>query len=106
MSDMKLENLQNKLMAAARANPPSDAVPYAFEKRIMARLINGQRVDLLGDWSAALWRAAVTCLAITLLTGAWSVYSSHRSGAGDFSQEFEAAVFASAGSVDEVGQAW
>lgn len=99
---MKLENLHNKLIASARAHQPSDRVPYAFEKRIMARLASGPRVDLLGDWSAALWRAAVTCLAITLLTGAWSMYSSHRSGAGDFSQQFETAVFASAGSVDEV----
>ena len=102
MSDMKLENLHSKLIAAARANQPSDQVPYAFEKRIMAHLASGPRVDLLGDWSAALWRAAVTCLAITLLTGAWSLYSSHQVSAGDFSQEFETAVFASAGSVDEV----
>lgn len=101
MSDMKLEILHNKLIATARAHPHSDRVPYAFEKRIMAHLASGPRVDLLGDWSAALWRAAVTCLAITLLTGAWSFYSSHRSVAGDFSQQFETAVFASAGSGDE-----
>ena len=35
---MNLAELERKLIAAARANPPSDRVPYAFEKRIMARL--------------------------------------------------------------------
>ena len=31
---MNLEPLQKKLLAAARAHPPSDRVPYAFEQRI------------------------------------------------------------------------
>ena len=35
---MNLEQLQKKLLAAARANPPADRVPYAFEKRILAQL--------------------------------------------------------------------
>ena len=29
---MNLAELERKLIAAARANPPSDRVPYAFEK--------------------------------------------------------------------------
>ena len=35
---MNLAELQKKLIAAARANPPGDGVPYAFEKRVMALL--------------------------------------------------------------------
>jgi len=35
---MNLAGLQRKLIAAARANPPSDRVPFAFEKRILAQL--------------------------------------------------------------------
>ncbi len=31
---MNVDELRRKLIAAARANPPSDHVPYAFEKRI------------------------------------------------------------------------
>lgn len=97
---MNLDNLQTKLIAAARAMPPNDRVPYAFEKRVMARLLAG-RVDWLGAWSAALWRAAVSCVAIVLLAGTWSLWSQYQHDQADFSQEFETAVFASAGSVDE-----
>ena len=35
---MDIKKLQEALIAAARANPPGNAVPYAFEKRIAARL--------------------------------------------------------------------
>ena len=35
---MNIAELQKKLLAAARANPPGDRVPYAFEKRVMALL--------------------------------------------------------------------
>ncbi len=35
---MNIAELQRKLIAAARSNQPSDRVPFAFEKRIMAQL--------------------------------------------------------------------
>jgi len=99
---MNLDNLHNKLIAAARAAQPSNRVPYAFEKRIMARLASAAQIDLLGVWSNALWRAAVSCVVIMLLSGAWSFWSEHRQNKVNFSQELETAVFASAGSADEV----
>ena len=100
---MKLENLQKKLIAAARAETPSDRVPYAFEKRIMARLAGAAVApfDLLGAWSAALWRAAVSCLALTLLAGAVTLWSSYRDSQADFAQEFDKAVYASIDSTDD-----
>jgi len=99
---MNLDNLQTKLIAAARAAQPSEQVPYAFEKRVMARLTESVRVDLLGAWSAALWRAAIGCVAVAVLSGALSVWNSHHhSTEGDLSQEFETAVFASVSSTDE-----
>lgn len=98
---MNLDNLQRKLIAAAQAAQPNDErVPYAFEKRVMARLAEA-RADLLGAWSHALWRAAVVCVAIILLAGAWLFSSTTPQIESDFSQEFETAVFASAGSSDE-----
>ena len=97
---MNLDHLQNKLIAAARTATPSDRVPFAFEKRIMARLASGARLDLLGAWSAALWRAAASCVAITLLAGAVSLWSHYRHNQADFSQEFESALYASADSAD------
>ena|SRR5689334_17239717 len=99
---MNLDNLQHKLIAAARAAKPSDHVPYAFEKRIMARIAEKAHMDLLGSWSAALWRAAVACVAVVLVSGAMSLWSHGSRPKADLSQEFETAVFASAGSADEV----
>lgn len=99
---MNLDTLQNKLIAAARRDTPSERVPYAFEKRIMARLVKGPHIDLLGAWSTALWRAAVSCVAIMLLSSAWSLWSNHQHSKAEFSQEFERAVFASAGPADDV----
>ena len=98
---MNLDNLQQKWIAAARAVQPSDRVPLAFEKRIMARLAESARVDLLGAWSTALWRAAIGCVAVVLLSSALSLWSTHQHSKADFSQEFETAGFASAGSVDD-----
>jgi hypothetical protein len=98
---MNLDNLQHKLIAVARANPPGDQVPYAFEKRIMARLVEGVRVDLLGAWSVALWRAAVSCLIVVGVAGALALWSGSASTETDLSQEFETAVFANAGAADE-----
>jgi len=66
---MKISELQKKLLAAARANPPSDRVPYAFEKRIMAHLTAPLPLDSWTLWSRALWRAAAPCVAIMLLLG-------------------------------------
>jgi len=98
---MKLDNLHQKLIAAARAEQPSDRVPYAFEKRIMARISSGSAVDLLGAWSAALWRAAMSCVVVSVVACACVLWSS-RHQETDFSREFDTAVFASAGSADEV----
>jgi hypothetical protein len=101
LMEMNLNNLQTKLLAVARAVPPDARVPYAFEKRIMARLADGVSVDLLSVWSHALGRAALSCVAIMLLSGAWFIWSDHQQSKIDFSQELETAVLASAGSVDE-----
>lgn len=68
---MDLEVLQRKLVGAARKRGGDDSVPYAFEKRIMARLGESQRVvlDPVRDWSLGLWKAAFSCLAITVVVG-------------------------------------
>jgi hypothetical protein len=61
---MQLESLRRKLIAAARAHPPGDAAPLAFEQRIMARLRALPETDPLTQWVAGLWRAAVPCVAV------------------------------------------
>lgn len=77
---MNLAKLQEKLLAAARLDRPTETVPYAFEQRIMARIgrLAEESVDLWTLWSRVLWRAAAPCLGLTIVlvglaafTGAW-----------------------------------
>ena len=88
---MNLRPLEVKLLTAGRRAAVSDAVPYAFEKRIMARLADAPPIDLRLLWAQALSRAAATCVAITMLCGAWSLYFHHATGT-DLAQDFERTV--------------
>jgi hypothetical protein len=90
-----MNELHHKLIAAARRTSPDDRVPYAFEKRIMARLASGARVDSLAMWSHALWRAAVSCLAIMALSGVWTFWSATHQPEPDFAAELDSAVLVS-----------
>ena len=103
---MKLEHLQQKLLAAARAHPPGDRVPYAFEKRILARLKEAPAFDVSALWARALWRAAAPCVALTLLLGVWSFLGESNNPAADndeLSQHFEQTMLAA---VDEPEEVW
>lgn len=93
---MKLAELQKKLIAAARSNPSSDRVPYAFEKRITALLAARPVLDRWAIWSRALWRGAVGCLLLLLLLGAGSLFLPHTGASDDLSQAFENTMLASA----------
>ena len=93
---MKPSQLERKLIAAAKAHTPSDAVPYAFEQRIMSRLGKVPVIDLWADWSRALWRAAAPCVAVAIGFGVWHSYVNHTNDAGtDLSQDLERTVLAS-----------
>lgn len=91
---MDVETLQKKLIAAAKTTPPRDSVPYAFEKRITARLKGQTVMDEWGLWAGSLWRAAVPCVAITLLLSAWSFFPAAKPAPSDLSQEIENTVLA------------
>ena len=94
---MNESELQAKLIKAARHEPLQDQVPYAFEKRIMARLAALAPANPWASWGRPLWRAALSCVAITLLCGLWSLASAPKTDRSDnFAQAFERAVFASA----------
>jgi len=75
---MDLEKLEAKLIQAARNQPVSSHVPFAFEKRIMARLGAVRSMDLAAFWARSLWRAAAVCLAVSVLLSLWS-FTSHGS---------------------------
>jgi hypothetical protein len=87
--------LQKKLIAAARANPPGGGVPYAFEKRVTALLAARRANDNPVLWVRGLWRAAVSCLAIALMLGAWVLFKPAAGAGGeDLSQNFENTLLA------------
>jgi hypothetical protein len=93
---MNIAELHKKMLAAARANPPGDHVPYAFEKRVTALLAARAATDPLALWVRGLWRAAVSCAAIALLLGAWAFFHPAASTSStDLSQNFENTLLAS-----------
>ena len=102
---MNVNELRAKLIAAARKHPPGEQVPYAFEQRIMSHLSSRPAPNVWALWCRPLWQAALSCIAITALCGLWA-YSTRPKpdNADNFSQEFEAAVFAPMG--EHVEDSW
>jgi len=99
---MQSRNPGSKLIEAARLSPPADTVPYAFEQRIMAHIRTLRPQDAWAVWSSGLWRAALACLAITIVSGAWSIWGHKDSTATEFAQEFETAVAVSETHFDDL----
>ena len=98
---MNWEPLRQKLLSVARAQPPMDLVPYAFEKRILARLAQPPMPDLSALWANALWRAAAPCVALALLLGVWSFVGAQNNvgtpgltESDDFASHFERTMLA------------
>lgn len=92
---MNLTQLQHKLIAAARANPPADRVPYAFERRIMARLTSLPPTDQWTVWARLLWRAATPCLGVMILVSAFVLATrSWRSSEAPLGDSLETTVYA------------
>jgi hypothetical protein len=104
---MNLAQLERKLLDAARANPPSERVPYAFEKRITALLASRPRLDRWEFWARALWRAAVPCIAIAVLLGAWSWFTPPAgTPANDLSQQLEQTLLAASDQDQSTDATW
>jgi hypothetical protein len=100
---MDLDTLQRKLLAAARANPPDDRVPYAFEKRIVSLASSRPPADFRHELARGLWRAAASCVGIMVLLCAWSLFEPFgfdSSAANELSPDLESTVLAAAGHED------
>ncbi len=91
---MNQAELQRRLYAVARKHAPSDRVPFAFEKRIMARIKEAGGVDIWAFWSQALWRAAAPCVALSIALGAWVWLAPGTAHNSDLSQDFENTLLA------------
>ena len=100
---MNQEPLRQQLLAVARACPPSDAVPYAFEKRILARLASQPRPDAWAFWTQALWRAAAPCVGIMVLLGAWMYLDNSRGSPEPLAVALENTMLAA---LDTPGETW
>lgn len=101
---MNGSELYTKLMAVARAHPPSEAVPYLFEKRIMACLAAAAIPDHWTLWSKALWRAAVPSIGIMMILGALTYYSENKNGLREtLDTQLENTILAA---IDHAGDAW
>ncbi|MBM3835991.1 MAG: hypothetical protein FJ403_22550 [Verrucomicrobia bacterium] len=99
---MNIEELQKKVLTVARACPPSDEVPYAFEKRIMARIARETMVDLWTLWGRLLWRAAAPCVAIMLMLTAWAAVSLDFNGNSEpIATDLEESVLAPLASLED-----
>ena len=98
MSGMNVSRLHAKLIAAARSNPPGDQVPYAFEKRVMARLQSGAVEDAWTVWGKALWRSAFACMALAAALSIWSLQAS-----GEEDQDLDSTMFSAA---EQLADSW
>lgn len=104
---MNINLLHEKLIRAARLNAPSDRVPYAFEKRILARISSVCIIDRVSLWARALWRGAIPCVAVTVLLSVWAASPPRESASvegGDLGAELETTLMASV-SLDN-GYSW
>jgi|GraSoiStandDraft_5_1057265.scaffolds.fasta_scaffold512213_2 hypothetical protein len=110
--NLSLTELNRKLIAAARSNVPSDHVPYAFEKRILARLHQPVKLDDWALWSRALWRAAAPCVAVMLLFSAWASLApvtrepATHAASTDLSQDLENTLLAATDSEQPAESLW
>jgi|HubBroStandDraft_2_1064218.scaffolds.fasta_scaffold766078_2 hypothetical protein len=94
---MNLSELHEKLIKSARMVAPDERVPYAFEKRITALIQDRLARKQVDSWVRGMWRAALSCVAIAAMCGAWALFSPAKSGAtsDDLSQNFENTLLAS-----------
>ena len=91
---MKTPLTPEEFVKLARGLPPDERVPYAFEKRIMARLSGNSVADAVSLWTHILWRAVAPCLGIMFVALAIGLGTTSSMDNTDDSTDLEAAVYA------------
>ena len=94
---MKNSHLHETFLQAARKLPEDSRVPYSFEKRVMARVMDGLPTtnppdalpDALALWSRGLWRSTLPCLALMLAIGMWSLFANERLSTDPLASDIE-----------------
>jgi len=98
---MNIAELHKKLIAAARLQTPDDRVPYAFEKRVMAHIAARKESLRSLNWTRTFMRAAMSCVGVAVLFGAWTLLMPAGAPAGDdLSQDLQNTLLASADQSD------
>jgi hypothetical protein len=100
---MNNDRLQNNFWSAVRALPPSDSVPYAFERRIMAALKGTEPLDLWAFWGRSLWRAAGPCIAIMLAVSLWTVVDGSVNASSNLAADLDRTVW---GPLTSLNESW
>jgi hypothetical protein len=90
---MKNRLTPEEFVKLAREVPRDERAPYAFEKRVMARIAGAHAADPLAFWTRALWRAVTPCLAVMAIA-AFVSFSRTDDVQGDAGLDLEAAVMA------------
>jgi hypothetical protein len=65
---------------AARLAENDERVPYCFEKRVMSRLKLKEAADISAMFAQMMWKAAMGCIAISIVTGAVVTFAGAPSG--------------------------
>jgi len=94
-----MKDLQQQLIATAKANPPSELVPYAFEKRVMALLKDCKPVDPIQLMNHYFVGAALCSILVAGGLAGFSVMMSDdntmaKPQAASFSQDVEQTIYA------------
>ena len=84
---LEIRSSDEQFLRFARNLPANEHVPYAFEKRIMARLRDLLTPDPLTLWSRMLWRAVGPCLGVMILVVLFSSEGLVDSSAGQAAGE-------------------
>lgn len=92
-SRMRIEELERKLVSAARKHPPSQEVPPFFARRVLAHVASSARNSV--HWSLQLWRAALPCVLLAIGAATWAHWNSPEEE-NDWNEAFERAVLVSA----------
>ncbi|MDB6052954.1 MAG: hypothetical protein JWN25_477 [Verrucomicrobiales bacterium] len=90
---MDIEKVRIGLLKAERSRVPSQDVPYAFEKRVMAHIASCPALESITDYMSVLWKAAGSCACVMVL--AFVVSFGFQSDDSLGNRDLESTVFAS-----------
>src|SRR3954469_23662475 len=91
---MKERLSPEEFLSLARELPRNERTPYAFEKRIMARISQTPMGETVSEWAQLLWRAMAPCVGIMLVAAAVSMAAFSGDPTPDETPDLEATVFA------------